>query len=37
VRQKTQFFADQRHKLLEKQRRKFIMETLLLDDWQANL
>jgi TRAP transporter TAXI family solute receptor len=38
VRQKTQFFADQCHKLLEEQRRKFIMDTLLLlDDWQANL
>ena len=38
VRQKTQLFADQCHRLLEEQRRQFVMDTLLLlDDWQANL
>lgn len=38
LRQKTQTFTDQCRKLLEQQRKKFVMETLLLlDEWQATL
>jgi hypothetical protein len=38
VQQKTQLFADQCRALMEQQRRKLIVETLLLlDDWQASL
>ncbi|WP_337907193.1 TAXI family TRAP transporter solute-binding subunit [Iningainema tapete] len=38
IRQKTQTFADQCRKILEQQRKKFVMDTLLLlDDWQATL
>jgi TRAP transporter TAXI family solute receptor len=38
VRQKTQTFADQCRNVLEQQRRRFVLDTLLLlDDWQASL
>ncbi len=38
VRQKTQTFADQCRNLLEQQRKKLVLDTLLLlDDWQAAL
>jgi hypothetical protein len=38
LRQKTQTFTDQCRRLLELQRKKFVMETLLLlDEWQATL
>ncbi len=38
VRQKTQTFADQCRTLLEQQRKRFVLDTLLLlDDWQASL
>lgn len=38
VQQKTQMFADQCRTLLEDQRRKVVLDTLLLlDDWQATL
>jgi uncharacterized protein len=36
--QKTQTFAEQSRRLLEQQRKKFVMDTLLgLDEWQATL
>jgi hypothetical protein len=38
LRQKTQTFTDQSRRLLEQQRKKFVMDTLLgLDEWQATL
>lgn len=38
VRQKTQTFADQCRNVLEHQRKRFVLDTLLLlDDWQASL
>jgi uncharacterized protein len=38
VRQKTQTFADQCRNVLEQQRKRFVLDTLLLlDDWQASL
>jgi hypothetical protein len=38
ARQKTQTFADQCRNILEQQRKKFVLDTLLLlDDWQASL
>lgn len=38
LQQKTQTFADECRSILEKQRKKFIMDTLLLlDEWQATL
>lgn len=38
VRQKTQTFADQCRNILEHQRKRFVLDTLLLlDDWQASL
>jgi TRAP transporter TAXI family solute receptor len=38
VRQKTQTFSDQCRTLLEQQRKRFVLDTLLLlDDWQASL
>ncbi len=38
VRQKTQMFADQCRNILERQRKTFVMDTLLLlDDWQETL
>lgn len=38
LRHKTQTFTDQCRRLLEQQRKKFVMETLLLlDEWQATL
>lgn len=38
LRQKTQTLTDQCRKLIEQQRRQFVMDTLLLlDDWQASL
>lgn len=38
VQQKTQMFADQCRELLEQQRKKLVLDTLLLlDDWQATL
>lgn len=38
VRQKTQTFADQCRNLLEQQRKRFVLDTLLLlDDWQESL
>jgi uncharacterized protein len=38
VRQKTQMFADQCRNILDRQRKKFVLDTLLLlDDWQETL
>lgn len=38
LQQRTQTFADQCHLLLDAQRRKFVLDTLLLlDEWQATL
>lgn len=38
VRQKTQTFAEQCREILSQQRKKFVLDTLiLLDDWQATL
>ncbi|ARV63026.1 TRAP ABC transporter substrate-binding protein [Nostocales cyanobacterium HT-58-2] len=38
LRQKTQTFTDQCRRLFEQQRKKFVMDTLLLlDEWQATL
>jgi uncharacterized protein len=38
VRQKTQSFAEQCREILNQQRKKFVLDTLLLlDDWQASL